>query len=185
MVDQREAAQPNAGMEATEVLDLYKLLTKEGIAVWVDGGWGVDALLGEQTRPHADLDIAVRHEDVERLRELLADRSYIQVERSDTSPWNFVLRDNRGHDVDVHTFTLDDEGHNVYGIAYPAESLSGSGTINGRSVNCIALQSVVQFHENYEPDEDDIKDMVALHDRFGIDLPARYHRHQLQEIQWR
>jgi lincosamide nucleotidyltransferase A/C/D/E len=30
------------------------------IEFYVDGGWGVDALLGKQTRPHADLDIAIQ-----------------------------------------------------------------------------------------------------------------------------
>src|SRR5919201_6639891 len=27
--------------------------------VWLDRGWGLDALLGEQTRPHDDLDLAI------------------------------------------------------------------------------------------------------------------------------
>ena len=37
-------------------LDLFDEL---GIEVWIDGGWGVDALLGECTRPHQDLDIII------------------------------------------------------------------------------------------------------------------------------
>jgi lincosamide nucleotidyltransferase A/C/D/E len=43
-------------------------LEKLGIEIWVDGGWGVDALLGEQTRPHKDLDIAIQQKDVPQLR---------------------------------------------------------------------------------------------------------------------
>ena len=35
------------------------MLQSAGVRVWLDGGWSVDALLGEQTRPHADLDLAV------------------------------------------------------------------------------------------------------------------------------
>ena len=38
-------------------------LNKNNIDVIIDGGWGVDALLGEQTRTHDDLDVAVQHED--------------------------------------------------------------------------------------------------------------------------
>jgi lincosamide nucleotidyltransferase A/C/D/E len=45
-------------------LDLFDRL---GIGVWIDGGWGVDALLGEETRPHQDLDIIVQQVDVPRL----------------------------------------------------------------------------------------------------------------------
>ena len=37
-------------------LDLFSEL---GIKVWIDGGWGVDALLGECTREHQDLDIMI------------------------------------------------------------------------------------------------------------------------------
>ena len=51
-------------VEQHEVLALYRLLADHHIEVWLDGGWGIDALVGEQTRPHADLDIAVTHDDV-------------------------------------------------------------------------------------------------------------------------
>lgn len=37
-------------MNSADVVDLYAHLTDLGIEVWLDGGWGVDALLGEQTR---------------------------------------------------------------------------------------------------------------------------------------
>ena len=41
-------------------LDLFDELD---ITVWIDGGWGVDALLGEWTREHQDLDIMISWED--------------------------------------------------------------------------------------------------------------------------
>jgi len=47
-------------------------LSEHGIAVWLTGGWGIDALLREQTRPHKDLDLLVLVDDVVRLRTLLA-----------------------------------------------------------------------------------------------------------------
>jgi hypothetical protein len=37
----------------------------------LDGGWGVDVLLGEQTRVHAVVDIVIASHDVKRPRELL------------------------------------------------------------------------------------------------------------------
>src|SRR6266481_8512849 len=51
-------------MNAADVISLYTDLESMGTSVWVDGGWGVDALLGEQTRPHKDLDIAIQQKDV-------------------------------------------------------------------------------------------------------------------------
>jgi len=42
--------------DATTVLDA---LAAAGVDVWVDGGWGVDALVLGQTRHHDDLDLVV------------------------------------------------------------------------------------------------------------------------------
>jgi lincosamide nucleotidyltransferase A/C/D/E len=46
-------------MNSTDVVNLYDDLYHLGIGIWIDGGWGVDGLLGEETRPHADLDIFI------------------------------------------------------------------------------------------------------------------------------
>ena len=34
---------------AEDVISLYKRLLTDGYQVWLTGGWGIDALLGEQT----------------------------------------------------------------------------------------------------------------------------------------
>jgi lincosamide nucleotidyltransferase A/C/D/E len=46
-------------MPAREVVRIFDLLEAQGLQVWLDGGWGVDALVGTQTRKHDDLDVAV------------------------------------------------------------------------------------------------------------------------------
>ena len=46
-------------MKSKEVLNLYNYFESIGINIWLDGGWGVDALLEEQTRPHEDVDIVI------------------------------------------------------------------------------------------------------------------------------
>jgi hypothetical protein len=46
-------------MGLREVLGVLGDLAEAGCAVWVAGGWGVDALAGRQTRLHRDLDLAV------------------------------------------------------------------------------------------------------------------------------
>ncbi len=166
-------------MNTADVVDLYTQLTTLGIEVWLDGGWGVDALLGEQTRPHADVDIVVQHKDVPKLRELLEARGYTDASRDDTSPWNFVLGDPQGHLVDVHAVTLDAEGNGLYGpaekgVMYPAGSLTGSGAISGCAVRCISPEYMVQFHTGYKLRPTDFQDVSALCARLGIDLPADY-----------
>jgi lincosamide nucleotidyltransferase A/C/D/E len=49
---------------ADDVISIYKRLATNGIRVWLTGGWGIDALLGEQTRLHKDLDVIMLLDDV-------------------------------------------------------------------------------------------------------------------------
>jgi len=86
------------GMNSVDVLDLYTNLENLGVEIWIDGGWGVDALLGEQTRPHSDLDIAIVQKDVPKLRQLLQKRRYRDIKLEDAKPWNFVLGDENGRE---------------------------------------------------------------------------------------
>jgi lincosamide nucleotidyltransferase A/C/D/E len=51
-------------MTAKDAIDLYKLFDQHGIKIWIDDGWGVDALLGHQARKHDDLDIALHHSNL-------------------------------------------------------------------------------------------------------------------------
>ncbi len=46
-------------MTSYKVLNLYNWFQENGITIWIDGGWCVDALLNFQTRKHDDLDIAI------------------------------------------------------------------------------------------------------------------------------
>src|SRR4051794_23051931 len=64
-----EPAEAAARMDAPAVLEVLDRL--DGIGVWVDGGWGVDALLGEATREHRDLDLVVRRDDLDAVRAAL------------------------------------------------------------------------------------------------------------------
>lgn len=159
-------------MTSKDVTGLYQKWDELRIKVWIDGGWGVDALLGRQTRPHEDLDIALQQKDVPKLRGLLETEGYREVKRD--NPWNFVLGDPQGHRVDFHAFVLDDRGIVVEGIPYPPASLAGTGSIDGQPVRCISAEYMVKFHSGYELRDKDFKDVSALCDRFGIDVPEEY-----------
>jgi len=166
-------------MNIADVIDLYTQLNNLGIEIWLDGGWGVDALLGEQTRPHADVDMVIQHKDVPKLRELLEMQGYKDVPRDDTSVWNFVLGDNSGRLVDVHAITLDAEGNGLYGpvekgVMYPAGSLTGIGVVDGHTVKCTSVEYMIKSHTGYKLRESDFKDISALCARFGIDYPEEY-----------
>ena len=161
-------------MTELDVINIVQLLEKNNIEVYIDGGWGIDALIGKQTRQHADLDIAIQHKDVLKLRKLLSNYRYQEIKRSDTKEYNFVLQNNDGNLIDVHSYTFDSKGNNIYGVAYPKASLKGIGTIDGHPVNCISLKWVIKFHEQYQPDADDIKDIKALCNAYKIKPPNNY-----------
>lgn len=152
-----------------------------GVIYWVDGGWGVDALLGESTREHADLDLALDEDAAAVLVPALRARGFVEVEldRPGRSDWNFVLADVHDHRLDLHVVRWDEAGNGVlgppeHGSAYPAGSLTGTGTIAGRTVRCVEPVAMVAFHTGYPVDADDWADVSRLCARFGIPVPEDY-----------
>jgi len=168
-------------MTEADVVAFLDLVESLGIRVYVDGGWAVDAALGEQTRPHGDLDIAVERRYAVPLGDALRERGYSGVPRPDTRPWNFVLGDDAGHRIDFHVIDFDAEGNGMlgppeYGDVYPAGSLTGVGVIDGREVGCVTPEWQVRFHTGYTVDDGDWHDVSRLCARFDIPIPADYAR---------
>lgn len=149
-----------------------------GLGFWLDGGWGIDALLGTQTRDHSDLDAAIDRDDLgeadRRLRGLGYERSQ-EVDPDD--PARYVLRDVRGRQIDVHVLEFDVSSDGWQTLAdgqrlrYPAADLATTGEIGGRAVPCISPALQLRHHSGYEPTERDRIDMGRLASRFGLDLP--------------
>lgn len=170
-------------MKLHDVIEIVQLFDRHHIEFYVDGGWGVDALLGKQTRPHADLDIAIQHKDSPQVRALLEVQGYSDVHRADSSDFNFVLGDRQGHQIDIHTYTFDAAGNHIYGVAYPLESLTGNGSVDGHPVKCISPEWVVKFHTAYQFDEDDYRDVKAICQHFNIKMPLEYEEFERNLLQ--
>lgn len=168
-------------MPVETLLDLYCALEGTGVKIWIDGGWGVDALLGEQTRSHDDVDFVVQEKDLSALVSFLRSSGYADIPRGDTRPWNFVLGDEFGHEVDIHVICINDNGDGIYGPpesgqAYPAYSLTGTGAIGGHAVACMSLEYQIRNHTGYDLTDKDIQDMRSLCERFNRDLPSEYEK---------
>src|SRR5918992_4742485 len=122
-------------MDARSVLSVVANLQQAGMRVWLDGGWGVDALVGEQTREHDDLDCVIALSDVPIARDALAALGF--AVSLDELPTRFVVRDRCDHRVDFHTVIFDDTGGATQQLQdgtfapHPAQGFAGSGYVAG------------------------------------------------------
>ena len=155
-------------------LDLFDEL---GITVWIDGGWGVDALLGECTRNHQDLDIIISWEDSAVLTEALFTLGFVDVYTDDRKDRNFVMGHQLHGMIDFHVIELTENGGAVYG---PGEidwvitesELNAVGSIGGREVQCLSVDYQVRSHAGYTLTDTDFSDLRALQEKFEVKLLA-------------
>jgi lincosamide nucleotidyltransferase A/C/D/E len=78
------------------------------------------------------------------------------------------------HLVDFSETTLNDAGVRIYGpagLSFEVGALEGRGTIAGKPVRCETAEFQVRGHITYTPDETDYHDVLALCQRFGIQMP--------------
>ena len=162
-------------MDAHSLVRVLDRLEQDGIDVWLDGGWGVDALLARETREHDDLDLVAELRHSDRIIALLEDLGFELVDGA--PPVSFVLVDRRGRQVDVHPVRFDAEGGGVYELrqggrwVYPAEGFAGTGSVAGRPVRCLTPEVQVLVHAGYELADKDFRELYLLRERFGVELP--------------
>jgi lincosamide nucleotidyltransferase A/C/D/E len=166
-------------MTPEDVTEVVETLKGAGVSFWLDGGWGVDALLGRQTRPHGDLDVVIDRDDLPRARTALRRRGFRHARAVRPGlPARCVLRDRAGRQADLHPVALDasadgwqDLGDGTYGY-YPAAGLRAQGMIAGQPVHCVTPELQLRHHLGYAPDAQDCHDLCLLAERFGLTLPA-------------
>ena len=162
-------------MDARSLVEIVDRLEQHGVDVWLDGGWGVDALLERETRVHDDLDLVAELKHSERIIDVLDDLGYELVDGA--PPVSFVMVDGRGRQVDVHPVTIDTEGRGVYEMRdggqwiYPAEGFAGRGSVESRPVRCLTPDVQVLVHAGYELTDKDYRELYLLREQFGVDLP--------------
>ena len=165
-------------MQAGDVLEILGRLQAAGVHVWIDGGWGIDGLVREQTREHDDLDVVIALTDALPARSALAAAGFVVAE--DELPTRFVVRDRRDRRVDFHTVTFREDGSAIQQLqdgtpcTYPAAGFSATGCIGGWQVACLTAEAQLRHHLGYDPVQADIHDMALLADRFQLVLPPPY-----------
>jgi lincosamide nucleotidyltransferase A/C/D/E len=160
-------------VSAADVVNLYSALEQKGIKVWIDGGWAVDALLGKETRKHADLDVAILRDDLDTFKDFLVSQGYTETKRNEDMMWDLILKDGAGHEIEAHAFSLDENGEIIeeeYWDGYSKSSLSGTGNIAGQAVRCVSLEQLIKTHDASKRTlkQTDYQDMDALRRKYNI-----------------
>lgn len=183
-------------MQAADVLELYTLLFEHGVQIWIDGGWGIDALLERQTRPHKDLDAFAAFDDLLTLTTLLSRRGFVLKEIWSENQWSrhegrvpligrggsrgevataFVLKDTLGREIDIHVLHIDEHGSPTPAwnctVSFSSDALTGHGSIAGLPVHCLSAAMHMRTHTGYQLQDKDIQDLRRLHEHFQIDYP--------------
>ncbi|MFB7837099.1 nucleotidyltransferase domain-containing protein [Streptomyces sp. NPDC056056] len=159
-------------MTGDDVLAVLALLRRAEVDVWIGGGWGIDALIGEQTRQHRDVDLMHRQDQEAAVVAAFSEAGF--EESLSWRPIRFVVSAPDGREVDLHPLVFADDGSAVQAshdperpFVYPS-SCFVTGTVEGRAVPCLSAEQQVYFHQGYEPTDRDRHDMAQLRRVFGI-----------------
>ena len=185
-----------AKVTAEDVVEIYSGLLARGVRLWMDGGWGIDALLGRQTRPHKDFDAIVAFEDLPALTRFVGGCGFALKLICPENLWKpcpelpaligrehpaveaataFVLHDDSGRELDFHVVRFDEHGRGMpawnSALVFPSEAFAGTGSVGGTAVRCLSAVMQMRTHTGYALKESDVHDLRLLHERFGIAYP--------------
>jgi lincosamide nucleotidyltransferase A/C/D/E len=161
-------------MDEQGVVSLLRVAEELGVILWIDGGWGVDALIGRQTRAHNDIDVFIESKDAAKFIDELKRAGYREKHRDYTSASHSVWVQGKNI-VDLHLFEFDAQGAAIYeGETYPSWVLAGHGVIGGIEVLCMTAEAQLLFHQGYEFDDHDKHDVKLLCEAFHLELPEGY-----------
>ncbi|HKX14213.1 MAG TPA: hypothetical protein VJN19_03395 [Propionibacteriaceae bacterium] len=163
-----------SSMSAADVGTVLSIAHTAGFdRVWIAGGWGVDALVGCQTRIHSDLDLAVDVTQLALDHLLQAFGRHGYVVEADWRPSRVAVVADGARQVDLHPIVFGAQGTgwqaNVEGQApflYPEDAFA-QGLIDGRVVDCLTVAQQLRFHHGWVQRERDIHDIALLEALIG------------------
>jgi lincosamide nucleotidyltransferase A/C/D/E len=171
-------ARLRGNMSATDVLWVLDALDRESLRFSLAGGWGIDALIGAQSRQHDDLDVVI--DDYEhnepKARRALVELGFRLVGSQTRRTWMPDLAsfdDGAGHRVEL--VSIDWERLSNAWDASPSTSREGDltpevfaqGTINGVAVPCLSSRVQLLYHMGYPLKDVLQRDVELLQSVFG------------------
>lgn len=162
-------------VSADDAVALCRLLEQWNIRFWMVGGWGVDALLHRETRPHKDLDVLVLLGDLPTLwsalnthgftlRYVWEENQWVEGE-PEKWPTAFVVADSQGRELDVHVIDVAPDGSIVQHYTNPwpfPNVITARGNIAGLAVTCVSRETQLAMHTGYALPEGQRRDLELL-----------------------
>ena len=152
-------------MNLSDVMEVIDAVRSVGCPFWLEGGWGVDALVGRETRPHRDVDVDFDAAYEAAVLEVLASLGY-SIE-TDWRPNRVELSASGNRWVDLHPLVIDADG-NARQAALDGgwhefqRSWFTTGTLGGVAVPCVSVEAQRLFHSGYELRTIDVLDLAEL-----------------------
>ncbi|WMC93696.1 nucleotidyltransferase domain-containing protein [Kineothrix sp. MB12-C1] len=149
-------------MEVLNFLDGLK------IEYWIDGGWGIDILLGKQNRVHRDIDVDFDGKFTDILLDALNVKGYTII--TDWRPSRIELYHPELGYIDIHPLIISEDGSakqaglNDDWYDFKAEWFS-SALFEERIIPCISAEAQKLFHSGYElreVDKIDLKNLASI-----------------------
>jgi lincosamide nucleotidyltransferase A/C/D/E len=156
-------------MTGHDVLRVLDALYVNGVSPVIEGGWGVDALLGRQNRTHLDVDLVITETEREATLGVLNALGYDHIVT--LAPGRSAVNQPDGRTVDLHVtdaklIQKTSEGP----FQYPARTLDGRGLIVGRPVRCLTAEGQVLTHADHDLTEAGRGDLFLLADQVDARL---------------
>ena len=164
-------------LTAAQARTIASGLQQVGVRFWIIGGWGIDALIGRQTRNHHDLDLLVAAADLPPFNDWLNlngfARAYEWQENTSIgihgSFWDtaFVTQHPDGRELDIHGVHVDEQPLRLATTdpwALP-DDWASVGNIAATAVPCVSAQAQRAMHRGYELPPQHIEDLRHIDDK--------------------
>lgn len=156
---------PRAGTTFEQLLIVLQAVRSVGCRFWLEGGWGIDALVGHQTRAHRDVDVDIDGAFEDDVLSALERLGYVIV--TDWRPNRVELAASGRGWVDVHPLVIDEQGNARQAALgggwheFP-RSFFTVGRIGDVSVPCFSVEAQRLFHAGYQLRDVDEHDLAVL-----------------------
>jgi len=159
--------------ELAELLRVCNALNDQHLSYWIAGGWGLDALVGCETRRHGDLDLVLDRfqVDLTTIESLVMSLGYQRKKPLGGTLWfpdAEVYEDNRGHRIELlnvnwelligidallgpdQTLEHDTAGENDQATQFFLKHCTSTGAFDGVSLPVLSIAAQQLFHLGYE-----------------------------------